>query len=170
MYDGIAVEADTELPVQLLIRPVESLDCELLAVGLDYGHGERTEVLAAFKGFLVQAGEVIEVRVADGGEVAALIWVLESYLGSCTVAFQHLLGRDGLAVVEALHLGASGFFQELGLLCGLNTLDNGLYSQCDGHLDQLDDDYPALLLVEVAHEVHVQLDEVEVYLLQEVHG
>ena len=107
----------------------------------------------------------MKVYPADRVIVIGFIGVLEAYLYALFIFFKYALHGDGFLIVIALQLGAARFLQELHLFGCLNALAYRVYAQSCSHLEQLREYYPAAL-VELLHEAHIELYQIELYALQ----
>ena len=77
----------------------------------------------------------------------------------------------GLLIVKALELGAADLLQKADLFLRLHALADRLQAQRRGHLHQLgQNDLPAISLVQLLHEAHVEFDQVKANALQNVQG
>ena len=77
--------------------------------------------------------------------------------------------RDGFGEVITLIKFATHGKELLELLCGLNTFSEGIHTEFFGHVDDVLDDHAGLnVTLGVFKELHVDLDNIDIHILEEI--
>ena len=119
--------------------------------------------------FPAVAHRLVQIQPADRVIVGGARGILKAQAAAGLCAFDDVVQGVGLVEQITLDLVAAELLHEIEMLDGLHALDEGVDAELLGHLDDLGDDDVVLAAgAEIAHELHVQLDEVEIHFLQKI--